>query len=398
MPPDLIIVGAGIFGLWAARHALKRGERVLVLEKRHVGAGASGGFLGSLMPHMPDRWNDKKQMQYEGLSSIGDAIRELEADTGVNCGFRRCGRLMPLGHERMLVHLRERIEGARTNWTDEAGKPIFSIQHIDTPFAGTIAEGWLAENAAPFGAAFDTLTARVNPRGYLEALETYLRNHPCAELREDCEVVDIEAAGEGVDIILSDGESIAGGRVLIANGWEAYPLIGRIGGAVKGQPITGRGVKGQAVLLEHLHGDEAPVLYDSGSYIVPHGISVGRDNKKRPNRIAVGSTSRDDWLPFEADAEIERCRFDEGDMDFLERARRLCPAIAATPITEAWANVRPRNTITDPVTGKFGTEPLFCRLDAAPQISVAVGGFKISFGIAHLDSDRFATCSSPDIS
>ena len=43
--PDVIVIGAGIFGLWAARHALKRGERVLVLEKSAVGSGASREML-----------------------------------------------------------------------------------------------------------------------------------------------------------------------------------------------------------------------------------------------------------------------------------------------------------------------------------------------------------------
>ncbi|MGB7286840.1 MAG: FAD-dependent oxidoreductase, partial [Salaquimonas sp.] len=84
--PDLIVVGGGIFGLWAARHAIKRGERVLVLEKREIGAGASGGFLGALMPHMPDNWEAKKQLQFAALSSMPAAIARLEAETGIDCG------------------------------------------------------------------------------------------------------------------------------------------------------------------------------------------------------------------------------------------------------------------------------------------------------------------------
>ncbi|MCB1385695.1 MAG: FAD-binding oxidoreductase, partial [Nitratireductor sp.] len=155
--PDLIVVGAGIFGLWAARHALKRGERVRVIEKRRVGAGASGGFLGSLMPHMPDRWNAKKQMQYEALYSIGGAIAALEADTGLKCGFRRCGRLLPLKHGRMPAHLAARIEGARAHWVDETGAALFTMEHVAPEelakrFRGPGGGVWLSPGAAPFGA------------------------------------------------------------------------------------------------------------------------------------------------------------------------------------------------------------------------------------------------------
>ena len=39
-PVDCVVIGAGILGLWAARHAIKRGERVLVLEKRQGGGGS----------------------------------------------------------------------------------------------------------------------------------------------------------------------------------------------------------------------------------------------------------------------------------------------------------------------------------------------------------------------
>ena len=108
----------------------RRLEVVRVIEKRRVGAGASGGFLGSLMPHMPDRWNAKKQMQYEALYSIGGAIAALEADTGLKCGFRRCGRMLPLKHGHMSAHLAARSEGARVHWVDETGAALFTMEHV----------------------------------------------------------------------------------------------------------------------------------------------------------------------------------------------------------------------------------------------------------------------------
>ena len=388
--PDLLVIGAGVFGLWAARHALKRGERVLVMEKRHVGAGASGGFLGALMPHMPDRWNAKKQMQYEGLHSLERAIAELEADTGANCGYRRCGRLMPLRHERMLDHLAERIAGAGENWMDDEGRQAFTLEHVAqadlaSRFALPDGKPWLSPEIAPFGAAYDTLSARVNPRAYLAALAQFVRSHDSGAIVEGAGVAAIDPAA--VCVSLADGNTISAGRIVIANGWEAYDLLSGISACVGSQKITGRGVKGQAALLDLPHDDNLPILYDSGSYVVPHGKAMGADAAGVANCVAVGSTSVDDWLPVGGGAEIleiSRTSYDAADTGFFDHACALCPAIASAEVVERWANVRPRNTIPDPETGKIGTEPVFGALESHDRVSVAVGGFKISFGIAHL--------------
>ena len=457
--PDVIVIGAGIFGLWAARHALKRGERVLVVEKRSVGAGASGGFLGALMPHMPDNWNAKKQFQYEALASLADAIGDLEAHTGHDCGYRRCGRLMPLTHEKMLAHAQSRIEGVKANWVDKAGKQAFKMQLISPEdlrkpeFGASDGKPWLDPGLAEFGATIDTLSARVNPRAYLEALAAYVRSKDHkGEILEGVEVVSFTDDQNGVSVQLASGESISGGRLVVANGWEAYGLLAKAEAKINSRLLTGRGVKGQAVLLDFAHDDQSPIVYDNGSYVVPHS----------GNKVAIGSTSIDNWLPLglgnlqhsadervsetssgadhpELPASVEPAQnrpkyfdgplpqftemtslashsisaglslssesfvgdltledplaaklveasvrhFEPSDMEFYNHAVALCPSLAEAPITERWANVRPRNTIPDPKTGKTGTEPVFGTLDGSKQVQVMIGGFKISFGIGH---------------
>ncbi len=67
---DLVIVGGGIMGLWAALKAERRGIDTILIEAARTGSGASGGLLGALMAHMPDRWNEKKQLQFDGLLSL----------------------------------------------------------------------------------------------------------------------------------------------------------------------------------------------------------------------------------------------------------------------------------------------------------------------------------------
>jgi hypothetical protein len=80
-----------------------------------------------------------------------------------------------------------------------------------------------------------------------------------------------------------------------------------------------------------------------------------------------------------------RISYDDADTGFLDHALALCPPLRDAPVVERWANIRPRNTVPDPETGKTGTEPIFASLDAQEKISVAVGGFKISFGVGHMD-------------
>lgn len=367
--PDCLIIGAGIFGLWAARHAIKRGESVLVLDKEHVGAGASGGFLGSLMPHEPVRWNEKKQMQFEALDCLSDFIKGLEEDTGHDCGYRRCGRIMPLRHEKMDFHVVERIEGMKSLWQGRYTLGKYDRVDGDIVHDGKsvgLPKGWVNPEFAAFGATYDNLSARVNPRAYVAALAAFVSDH--AEIIEGSKVVSIDT--DKCSVVLSDGKIISAGRIIIANGYQAYGLLDEIDAHFKSQQITGAGVKGQAVLVEFKHNDTLPIVYDDGVYIVPHA----------GNTVAIGSTSLKAWAG-ESD-------FDQGDMNFYARAIASVPALKNAPIIGKWAGVRPRNTIPEVETGKVLSASISGKLDGCDNIYAAIGGFKIGMGIAHIDNTQ----------
>lgn len=378
---DVLVVGAGILGLWAARHALRAGRSVAVVDEGQAGAGASGGFLGALMPHMPDRWNVKKQFQFNCLASIEESIRELEADTGVDCGFRRCGRLVPFAHEAMRSHARARVAGARENWRGR-----YSMELVEPPVADT---GWLDPQAAPFGATFDTLSARVNPRAYISALREFVAGR--SRLVENVKVAELQP-GEG-RARLADGSHIAAGTIVIAAGWRAYDLLQPFLGPLNDGRSLGRGVRGQAVLVEFTHEDELPIVYHDGAYVVPQA----------DNRVAIGSSSHDEWSgPPDA--------FDPTDMDFYNRALQLVPALRDAPVIGRWAGVRPRNTFEPGLRAAFGDElerlsatpeqgsslapppaspadPYFGPVPGHENLFALIGGFKITFGVAHSASD-----------
>lgn len=197
----LLIVGGGIMGLWAAVKAERLGIGTLLVEAGRLGGGASGGLLGALMPHMPDRWSDKKQFQFDALVALEAEIAGLEAETGLSGGYRRCGRIIPLPkpHLRGIAERHER--DAAENW--RSGERRFQWHVGERPSVA----GWVDDAAGEAGFVFDTLAARVSPRALIALLSAFLRKARHVQVAEGCRVVSLDAdAGRAA---LSSGEEIS---------------------------------------------------------------------------------------------------------------------------------------------------------------------------------------------
>ena len=344
-PFDIAVAGAGIFGLAVAHRAIKAGLRTVVLEAERVGAGSSGGLLGALMPHMPARWNPKKEFQFQALLSLEHHVRALEADTGLDCGYKRCGRILPLTTTDKLEHHLERAEESKLRWhQNETG---FSYQ---VEPAGSRSD-WLDGVAAPYGIVYETLAARVSPRSYLSALSAFVRQH--GDLREGARVTGFD--GKSGEVLVDGQPSLAAKSLAICGGFAAFDLIEHFTGE-----RIGRGEKGQALLLEGKGLEDKPAIYCDGLYVVSHENGT----------VAVGSTADktfEDTLPAPARTK-----------ELIERATAFCPSLQGRSVLTDWAGIRPRCNKRDPLVGKLpGHEALFA----------ATGGFKISFGIAHLVAD-----------
>ena len=351
--PDLLIAGAGVSGLWLALKATRAGLSVTLVERGNPGGGASGGFLGALMPHSPERWNGKKDFQFRALVDLEDEIARLEAETGVPCGYRRVGRILPLTSERGRITAIERIPEAQANWGEMFG---YTVHH--TPDRGD----WPNILRAPHGVVHETLSARISPPGLLEALLTGLAVMPNFDFRLGVELVELSATGKLAR--LSDGSTVGFGHAALANGIDAFPMIARLAGLPAHS--VGGGVKGQAALMDAGAPPDLPLVYDDGVYVIAH----------ENGRVAVGSTSENRFDDPQATDE----RLDE----IIKRARKLCPLIKDAPVIRRWAGVRPRAVGRDPMLGP---------VPGAPGVLAMAGGFKISFGIAH----RMADCLVAEI-
>ena len=342
---DSIIIGGGIFGLSIARALLGLGQSVLVVDKARAGQGASYGLLGALMPHMPARWNDKKQFQFNALSSLSNVKVELEEEVGASAGYARCGRVVPLSNRNLKGHSQIRSDEAETVWQkDKTGYFYALYPQADYP-------GWLNPDVCPEGYAFDNFSARANPRLYCAAVMASVLARG-GHIAEGCPVAEIRDAGTTVRITLADGRELSGGTVVVSAGYESFGLLE----AITGLSGLGQGVKGQSLMVKVGQPDGLPILYDRGVYVVPH------DN----GYCAIGSTSEDDWT--DASSLDHRCD------EIWQKAQVLCPLLKDAEIVTRWAGVRPRAAKRDPMIGYLpGSDCLF----------VATGGFKISYGIAH---------------
>ena len=348
---DLLIVGGGIMGLWAGVKATRAGLQVHIVERDRIGAGASGGLLGALMPHMPDQWNAKKQFQYDALVSLEAEIADIEAETGLSAGYRRCGRIMPLAKPHLREIALRREKEALTNW--HQGDRSFFWKVEDSPTF----PGWLGEDFTGSGIVLDTLAGRVAPRALLAVLSTWLRRQERVVLEEGCWVARFDLADGKAE--LSDGRTIAFGRCVLANGVESFSDLDALGELPATRPI-GVAVKGQAALLDAGADHGLPVIFSDGLYIVPH----------EDGRVAIGSTSEDHFdQPFSTDERLDA---------LIARARAFAPCLQDAPVIERWAGLRPKAIGRDPIAGQH---PEHARL------FVLGGGFKISFGIAHRLAD-----------
>ena len=294
---DLTVRGAGIFGLSIAWVALNRGATVRVVDPAGPGAGSSGGVVGALQPHTPDPWNEKKQFQFESLLMAHDFWAEVEATSGIQCGYAQVGRLQPLSNAREVDLARSRSEPARLNWQGKADWEV-----VD----GAALDDWRPPSASGFFVR-DTLSAILNPWRTVESLAAAI-------------------IAKGAEITTEAAET---GATVWATGWHGLLDLNE----AFNRPV-GNGVKGQAALLGYNAAGQ-PQTYADGLHFVPH----------LDGTLGIGSTSeRDFTTPTSTDRQLEI---------LLERASEVLPVLHGVPVLKRWSGVRPRAKSRAPLLGPW---------------------------------------------
>ncbi|MEA2457565.1 MAG: glycine oxidase, partial [Thermoleophilaceae bacterium] len=90
---DVVVVGAGVVGLACAWRAAQRGLSVLVLERDHAGAGASGVAAGMLAPVTEAEFGEEAllELNLAGAELWPAFAAELSERSGLATGYVASG-------------------------------------------------------------------------------------------------------------------------------------------------------------------------------------------------------------------------------------------------------------------------------------------------------------------
>ena len=321
---DIVVRGAGIFGLSIAWELVQRGASVRVVDPHGALAGASGGLVGALAPHVPENWNPKKAFQLHALLMAERWWAGVARASGQDPGYACLGRVQPLADAQAVARAQARAVDAAAIWGDAAR---WDIRPAGAPF----------DPPSPTGLVLhDTLSARLSPRRAGAAL-----------------VAALAARGVTVEPDAPDGRCVV---------WATGAAGLRDLSAALGRDM-GRGEKGQALCLQFDARDQ-PQVFAEGLHFVPHADGT----------LAIGSTSErvyDD--PRQTDAALE---------DLLARAVDLMPVLHGAAVIDRWAGERPRAKTRAPLLGAWPERPGHFVANGGFKI-----GFGIAPGVAQAMAD-----------
>ncbi|MEP1961734.1 NAD(P)/FAD-dependent oxidoreductase [Tateyamaria sp.] len=326
MATDKITVrGAGIFGLSIAWVLRQRGANVQIIDLNGVAAGASGGIVGALAPHVPENWNPKKQFQLESLLMAEGFWHEVQEVSGMSPGYARSGRVQPVANVAALDLARARAETAKDLWGNAATWSVRNIQD----------QNWCAPSVMGVE-IYDSLSGRIHPKQSCIALAAALAARGVPVLADGPDTsITIHATG------------VAGLEALNANHTR----------------MVGAGIKGQAVLLDFAMPD-APQLFADTLHIIPHGDGT----------TAIGSTTEREYAdPYDTDGRLD---------DILVRARTAIPALRDARVLARWAGLRPRSRSRAPMLGPWPDKPGHFIANGGFKI-----GFGMAPKVAHVMAD-----------
>jgi glycine/D-amino acid oxidase-like deaminating enzyme len=208
---DICVVGAGLAGLTVGLEAARLGASVAILEGHHVGWGASGRTLGTVMP------------------GYGLPIKDLIARVGFE-DARELWSLSKQGAEYVRAHAREDLipgialsEGVlEVSNVDVGDRLISELQTLGEDFE-TEVEGWQVDRVRArlktdryFHGVYFPKSFQIDGSKYLHGLATLTRRAG-ARIFEDTPVVSIDASGIRKRIVTPSARLRASHIVLAAS-------------------------------------------------------------------------------------------------------------------------------------------------------------------------------------
>ena len=317
---DFIVIGGGVVGAATAFHLAGARARVLLLDREDEGRATAAG-AGIVSPATyrgdSDAWYRFSGAAYGHLSTL---VPELEAEGAVT-GFARCGLLLAAVSDDELPHF------------EAASQLILSRPGRGSPVRAVGA----AEAREMFPALAPSARALHNPDaaridGRLLARALLEAGERRGLQRRSGSADSLLLEGSRVAGVLSGGEPIAAGAVIIAGGAWSRRFSDQLGIDI---PVAPQ--RGQIIHLD-LGGT------DTSSWPI---VSAFRDHYMVPwpdSRVAVGAT-RETGSGFNPQATAA------GIVEVLSEALRVAPGLAGASIRETRVGLRPLSADGMPVMG-----------------------------------------------
>ncbi|MCT0249516.1 FAD-dependent oxidoreductase [Synechococcus sp. CS-205] len=336
----VLILGGGLIGLAVAHQLASRGERVLVLSRRRSEAA---GFVaaGMLAPHAEGLSGPLLALGQASLARIPAWVRRIETDSGLRCGLRPCGIVVPF----------TAAEQRDAYPTACFGQPL-SRADLEREIPG-IGQRWRAGLLFPQDGQID------NRRQLMRSLERACVERGVA-FEEGAEVLALSrhrsGALEAVRIRRAQGDdaTIPSQRAVLACGaWSARLMHELPVAPIKGQMLS---LQGPRAALKR-------VLFGPGTYLVP----------REDGLLVVGATSEPE------------AGFAEGLTPFGQRQLQagieaLLPEAASWPPMERWWGFRPGTPDQAPL---LGASPI-------PGLWLATGHYRNGVLLAAITAELIA--------
>ena len=306
-----LILGGGLMGLAIAHQLARRGTAVRVISRKRREAA---GFVaaGMLAPHAEGLSGALLKLGQDSLELTPRWVAQIEVDSGLSCGLRACGIVVPF-----------RSDEERANYpTAEHGSKLNRDQ-LERELPG-IGAGWSS------GLLFEQDGQIDNRRQLMRALE-----RACVSLGvqflegSDVREVEREASGalSGIVIESAEGERchLSCQRAVLACGAWSQQLI---------PDLNIFPVKGQMLSLQGPREALKRVIFGPGTYLVP----------REDGLVVDGATS-------ERQAGFKEGLTPDGQKQLQAGLEALLPEAAGWPPMERWWGFRPCTADESPLLG-----------------------------------------------
>ena len=309
-PGRILILGGGLMGLAIAHQLARRDQLVTVLSRRRSEAA---GFVaaGMLAPHAEGLENALLHLGQLSLSRIASWVAQIEADSGLPCGLRSSGIVVPFhsaderdayataafGDRLDRKQLLQEVPGLDSQW--KAGLLFVQDGQID------------------------------NRRQLMRALESACVDRG-AQFQEGVEVLELFTADgrlSGVRTRNSEGNeaTLSCERAVLCSGAWSGQLLPQL-------PVFP--VKGQMLSLQSPRGALRRVIFGPGIYLVP----------REDGLVVVGATS-------ERNAGFSEGLTPQGQTTLKQGIASLLPEAESWPPMERWWGFRPCTPDEGPLLG-----------------------------------------------